>query len=141
VLFTFPTWVAAGLVLAVSLAQATPPLDCVENEAGKRYCVRSGMHFMRTPPKPDIPIVAAPHPATIKTPYALYQPSGRQVDRIPTDQFLPGYFEPRNVEYSPYAKKSAVSSLDSTQAVVLPVVQILPASVPLSLSATEGPKK
>lgn len=71
-------------------AFAAPPLDCVENAKGQRWCMSSGVSFQRVPPKPDEYVLPTIHPATIKS-TKIYQPVGQQVASIPLEKLLPIY--------------------------------------------------
>jgi len=82
------------LALGAGGAQASPPLGCVENSLKQRWCQSSGVRFKRVAPVADNFIAPAQHPAFRKV-RDLPEPIGVQVRAIPSDEFLPSYFENR----------------------------------------------
>lgn len=103
---------ARRLLVACSLlsfgiggASASPPLGCVENSKGQRWCQSSKAHFKRTPPETDALQLGWVHPA-FKVNRQLPEPVGRQVAVLPVELFLPQYFEYRAYPFPP--KKEAV---------------------------------
>lgn len=96
----FNSWLVAGIFLAATFAQASPPLGCVENSAQQRWCQSSKMPFRRIAPERDLPVPDLPHPATVKNAPSLYQPIRAVV--APIADLLPHYFEPRASQYGRY---------------------------------------
>jgi len=106
-------WVAAGLVLAVSPSFASPPLGCLENSMGVRWCQGYERQTQEATEVTDMPIYG-PHPATLITPPRPYQGVGQQVKTVDVSLLLPGYRPkaqvPKTQPYvqiieSPYAKR------------------------------------
>lgn len=116
---TSQTWLALVAFFVTTSIHAAPPLGCVENSKGQRWCEGSSKHFQREAPQRDSePFEPWLHPATKKAVLALFQPVGRVVEPLPIDQFLPGYTIPNPNKSEPW-------------------VGILPAHLPTSLTATE----
>lgn len=90
-LYTFLTWIAAGLVLAAFPVAAAPPLGCLENAKGQRLCEGFPLRFNPNPVRDQPKAEAWVHPATINATPRLYQPAGQQVASLPVDEFLPWY--------------------------------------------------
>jgi len=89
-------WGAAGLVLAVSPIFAAPPLGCLENSRGARWC--TSYDNDRAEAVGSVPVLSSgPHPATIKKPPRPFEPVGAIVKPIRITEFLPDYFVPRAV--------------------------------------------
>lgn len=91
----FKRAVLAVSALTASIAYAVPPLDCVENSKGQRWCASSGTHFDPNPVRDELSTQPWVHPATIKAPFVMFQPVYAVVRPIPARDLLPQYSVPR----------------------------------------------
>lgn len=98
-------WIAAGCFPVAFSALAAPPLGCIENSMGARYCL--DWQKKNAISNDQKPVFSDPHPATIVKPRMPYKPIGQQVASLRDSDFLPIYFIPRCISVE---EKTAVAT-------------------------------